>query len=177
MSMVTFGILLFVLACFGNWAQDALAPYVNQGEAAMPGPITFQAEDAKYRVVTSGPFRPAINRTGCTITRADGEVMTESGMEGIDGGTDRFGVTRVFEFDAVAGPTEIRCGNDYGASAPGGRFQIVAARGPVTYAIWTAFLAQRRPHRRRCRMVPRPPQAQRVEARLTNGDRVVGRRR
>lgn len=134
MSLLLLGIVLLVVGGGARWAQDVSAPYVNLGEADLPGPVEFEAEDATYRIVTSGPTRPPIERTQCTITRADGEVQRERGAEGVDGGQTRFGVTRVLEFRAVAGPTSVRCGYVTSPETGGGRMQVVAANGPVSLA-------------------------------------------
>lgn len=135
------GFVLLVAGGVATWAQDALAPFVNLGEAPLPGPIVFDADDATYRVVTSGPGRPGLEFTACIIERADGTTVEDYGVDGAEGAQEHFGVTRVLEFDAVAGRTEVRCGSKPSARDTPGRFQIVAARGPVTLATYALFAA------------------------------------
>lgn len=134
-SLLLLGVVLLLLGGGIRWAQDVAAPWVNLGEADLPGPIEFEAEDATYRIITSGPTRPSIDQTTCTITKADGSEVRERATEGADGGQERFGVTRVMEFDAVAGPTSVTCSYSFSSTGAGsGRMQIVRADGPITLA-------------------------------------------
>jgi hypothetical protein len=134
-SLLLLGVVLLFVGGGIRWAQDVTAPWLNLGEADLPGPITFEAEDATYRIITSGPTRPSLEQTTCTITKADGTEVRERGTEGVDGGQERFGVTRVMEFDAVAGPTSVTCSFSFSSTGSGsGRMQIVRADGPITLA-------------------------------------------
>lgn len=72
---------------------------------------------------------PSELRISCTVERADG--TSEEVLEG-DGSITphhRFGVSRVIEFDAVAGTTNVTCIDRLSPSANGGRFQIVESGG------------------------------------------------
>ncbi|MEZ5140534.1 MAG: hypothetical protein R2702_04090 [Acidimicrobiales bacterium] len=133
-SLLLVGIVLLMLGGGIRWAQDVTAPWLNEGEADLPDTVTFEADDATYRVITSGPTRPAIHQTACTVERADGKVLREEGRDGVDGGQERFGVTRVLEFRAVAGTTTVQCGFDFAPERGSGRFQVVRADGPITIA-------------------------------------------
>ena len=137
-SVVMLAIVLLVLGGVIGWAEDVAAPYVNEGEAAMPGPVEFTATEGTYVVITSGPLRPALEQTRCTITTADGRETTDRGSDGVEGGRTRFGVTRVLEFEAVEGPTSVRCSYTFDSSGEGdsvnGRLQVVRADTPVHLA-------------------------------------------
>ena len=50
-------------------------------------------------------------------------------------------MTRVLEFDAVAGPTSVRCGFDFDREGGGGRLQVVRADGVVNWATIGLILA------------------------------------
>ena len=133
---IALGITLFLFGFGLRWAQDVVAPYVNLGEAEMAGTVVFEAEATTYRVVSSGPNRPAIHTTVCEARGVDGYQHRERGADGVDGGQERFGVTRVTKFEVPAGRTEIQCGYREVSRGGGlGRFQVVAANGPTSYAV------------------------------------------
>ena len=50
-SLVSLGVVVFVGALVASWAQDAIAPWRNVGEAETGSPITFHAADTTYRVL------------------------------------------------------------------------------------------------------------------------------
>lgn len=136
LRLLLLGFVLLVVGLGLRWAQDVAAPYLNVGEADLASPITFDAGGGTYRVVTSGPNRPFIHATVCEARLADGDTVRFRGTEGVDGGQERFGVTRVGQFDAVAGPTEVSCGRFAPDRGEGlGRFQVVPADGPVSLAV------------------------------------------
>ena len=60
--------------------------------------------------------------------------LTDVGSEGAEGGRTRLGVTRVLAFDAVAGPTSVRCGYRFDLDAGNGRMQVVRGDGPIHLA-------------------------------------------
>lgn len=137
LRLVLLGIALIMLGLAVRWAQDVAAPYVNLGEADMADVVTFESSGGTYRVVTSGPSRPAIQATVCEIETADGRRERDVGHDGMEGGQDRFGVTRVLAFDAVEGTTTVRCGRQRPDGGAGlGRFQVVDADGPLSVAGW-----------------------------------------
>ena len=134
--LITLGITLFLFGFALRWGQDAVAPYVNLGEADMAGTVVFEAEAATYRVVSSGPARPALHTTVCEARGVDGFEHRERGADGVDGGHERFGVTRVTKFVLPAGRAEIQCGYRSPDRGEGlGRFQVVAADGPTSIAV------------------------------------------
>jgi len=137
--LIGLAITLFLFGFALRWGQDAVAPYANIGEADMAGTVVFDAEAATYRVVSSGPNRPAIHTTVCEARGADGYRHRErgaDGADGVDGGQERFGVTRVSEFELPAGRAEIQCGDREPDRGDGlGRFQVVAANGPTSFAV------------------------------------------
>lgn len=136
MRLVALGITLFLFGFALRWGQDVAAPYINMGEADMAGTVVFEAEAGTYRVVSSGPNRPAIHTTVCEARGSDGESHRERGADGVDGGHERFGVTRVTKFVLPAGRAEVQCGYRDPDRGDGlGRFQVVADDGPVTLAV------------------------------------------
>ena len=52
---------------------------------------------------------------------------------------DALGVARVLEFLTTPGPTGLTCNDRYIKTSTHGRFQVVAADGPVSKAILGAF--------------------------------------
>lgn len=136
LRLIALAVTLFIFGFALRWGQDAVAPYVNLGEADMAGTVVFEADAATYRVVTSGPNRPALHTTVCEARGVDGYQHRERGEDGVDGGHERFGVTRVTKFVLPAGRAEIQCGyRDPGRGSGLGRFQVVAADGPTSYAV------------------------------------------
>lgn len=133
-SLIMLGVVLLLLGGAIGWAEDAAAPYWNEGEADLPETVEFEASAGTYVVITSGPSRPLLEQTGCTITTADGKTVTDRGSEGVEGGRTRVGVTRVLEFEAVDGPTTVTCGYSFNPEGGNGRFQVVAADTPVHLA-------------------------------------------
>lgn len=140
MSLISLGIVLFLLGLAGWWAQDAIAPFVNEGEAKMGQTLTFQASAGRYRVVTSGPTRPEAERTACDIELADESTHRLLAGEGRGFAQDHFGVSRVVEFEAKSGTTRVTCEDRYSPSFSGGRFQIVSTGGAVSTAINAAII-------------------------------------
>ena len=134
------GLVLFIAGFVGNWAQDSAAPWINLGEAQIGSTVSFEADTRKYRVVTSGPTRPALEHTVCAIQFGDGRSKRELGGSGGVNARDALGVARVIEFEATPGSTRLRCNDRYIKTATRGRFQVVAADGPVSRAILGAFI-------------------------------------
>jgi hypothetical protein len=139
-SLVMLGIVLFIAGFVGNWAQDSAAPWINLGEVQLGSTIHFDADARTYRVVTSGATRPAVEHTVCTIEFADGHSKRELGGSGGVNARDAWGVARVLEFKATAGATRLTCNDRYLKASTQGRFQVVAADGPVSKAILGAFM-------------------------------------
>ena len=63
LRLIGLAVTLFIFGFALRWGQDAVAPYVNLGEADMAGTVVFEADAGTYRVVTSGPNRPALHTT------------------------------------------------------------------------------------------------------------------
>lgn len=155
MSLVSLGIVVFLLGLGAWWAQDAAAPFRNVGEADIPGTVTFDATAGRYRVVTSGPSRPEIDRTACDVVLADGAELRILAGEGSVATQQHFGVSRVIEFEAVDGPTTVSCEDRIAPSVEGGRFAVVGAdrivgiivgAGVACFLVgvaWTALRARR----------------------------------
>jgi hypothetical protein len=139
-SMVMLGIVLFIAGFVGSWGQDSAAPWINLGEARIGSTLTFGAGAGKYRVVTSGPARPALESTVCAIELADGRSKRELGGSGGVNARNALGVARVLEFKTTPGPTRLTCNDRYIETSTYGRFQVVAADGPVSKAILGAFI-------------------------------------
>lgn len=134
-SLVALGITLLLASFAARWAQDASAPWLNLGEARMRGVVRFDADAGRYRVITSGSTRPRLNRTGCDVALADGTRIRRLGGEGTVDARQALGVSRVIEFDAPSGPTSVVCGDRISRRSTLGRFQVVAADGPLSKAI------------------------------------------
>lgn len=134
------GVVLFIAGFVGNWAQDTAAPWINLGEAQLGSTIRFDAGARTYRVVTSGPTRPELEATVCTIEFANGRRERELGGSGGVNARDALGVARVLEFEAAPGATRLTCNDRYITASTRGRFQVVAADGPVSKAILGAFV-------------------------------------
>jgi hypothetical protein len=132
-SLVSLGVVVFVGALVASWAQDAIAPWRNVGEAETGSPITFHAADTTYRVLASGPNHPKVDRIGCDINLSDGTTQRILGGEGSVAPNDRFGVSRVIEFEAPAGaPTTVRCEDRLSPRSTAGRMQVVDASGAMS---------------------------------------------
>ena len=131
--MVVAAIMLVIVIglffIFAWWLQDVVAPFVNEGEADTTQTVTFEADAGTYRVITSGPARPAAINTACTVTGADGSEQTIFAGDGSITPQERFGVSRVLEFDVKAGRTSVTCFDEKLPTASGGRFQIVESGG------------------------------------------------
>lgn len=139
-SLVMLGVTLFIAGFVGDWLQDAAAPWVNQGEADMGSTVTFDAGGGKYRVVTSGPTRPALAQVGCTVVSSAGASKRALGGSGGVNQRETFGVSRVLEFETAPGETRLTCADRILRGATQGRFQVVAADGLVSKAILAAFV-------------------------------------
>ena len=139
-SLVALGVTLFIAALAASWVQDVAAPWINLGEAPMASPIGFTAHAGKYRVVSSGPTRPSIAQTGCTIALADGSTRRALGGSGGVNAHERLGVSRVLEFRAKPGTTRLTCADRIVRGATHGRYQVVAADGPVSKGIIAGFV-------------------------------------
>ncbi len=128
-SAVMLGFVLVLFYLGARWAQDVAAPWINEGEADITQTVTLQAEASRYRVVTSGPNRPEAIRTACDIVFADGTSRREVAGDGSIVPVEHFGVSRVIEFDAVAGELSVTCEDALSPSSQLGRFQVVEAGG------------------------------------------------
>jgi len=135
-SALTLGITLFLAALGVSWAQDVAAPWWNLGEAKMRGVVAFEADDTRYRVITSGPSRPEVGRTGCSIRYADDTTDRMLGGSGGVNAVERFGVSRVLEFRGRPGTALLTCADRYSRTATLGRFQVVPAGGVLSTAVW-----------------------------------------
>jgi hypothetical protein len=140
LSLVALGVTLFIAGFAGSWAQDVAAPWINLGEAQMRSTVVFDAGDGEYRVVSSGPSRPELEQTACDIEFADGTTDRALGGSGGVNAAVRLGVSRVLEFDAKPGRTRLTCADRILRASTFGRFQVVAADGPVSKAIIAAFV-------------------------------------
>jgi hypothetical protein len=75
----------------------------------------------------------------CTI-ESDGRRRRELGGSGGVNPRDVWGVSRVLEFEATPGATRLTCNDRYITTSTRGRFQVVAADGPISKAILGAFV-------------------------------------
>lgn len=139
-SLVALGITLFLAALAFSWLEDVLTPWVNLGEAQMGSAVAFNTGSGRYRVVISGPARPALERVACDITFADESTKRALGGTGGVNPKEHFGVSRALEFRAKPGTTRMTCANRIVRGATLGRYQVVAADGPVSKAILAAFV-------------------------------------
>jgi hypothetical protein len=140
MRLALLGLVILVAAIAARWVEDVAAPFVNEGEADMAHTVALEADGGDYRIVTSGPARPDIHNTVCRIRTSDGEVDEDRGADGIDGGHERLGVTRVVELSIKAGRAEVTCGNSRPTGGEGlGRFQVVEADGLLTRGVTIAL--------------------------------------
>lgn len=136
-SVLMLGIVLLLAGLAASWAQDVVAPWVNAGEAQIGGTVTVEG-GRDYRVVTSGPLRPRIEQVECTITPAEGRPFSVLGGQGVNA-DDRLGVSRVVGFEAPPGAVDVMCADRISEDRAAGRFQVVAADGPVSIAVLVAF--------------------------------------
>ena len=137
-SILMFGVVLLLGGLAASWAQDVAAPWINEGEAQMGSMLTFTSEGGDYRVLTSGPARPAIEATGCTIVTATERKLRVLGGKDVNP-KDHLGVSRVLGFEAPAGRTSVTCSDRVVRASTHGRFQVVSADGPVSIAILAAY--------------------------------------
>lgn len=134
-SLIAFGVTLFLGALGGQYAQDAVAPWWNLAETRMRSPLTFVADGGRYRVITSGVSRPALERVGCTIRTADGGSLRRLGGSGAVNPREALGVSRVLEFRAPKGRTAMVCADRISRTSTFGRYQVVAADSLLSKAI------------------------------------------
>lgn len=139
-SLVALGVTLFLAALVGQYAQDAAAPWWNLGEARMRSAMSFDSGGGRYRVITSGASRPALERVGCTIRTSDGESQRRLGGSGAVNPREALGVSRVLEFRAPEGRTTMVCADRISRTSTYGRYQVVAADSPLSLAISAAFV-------------------------------------
>jgi hypothetical protein len=133
--LLMLGIVSLLLGLALSWAQDVAAPWINEGEAATGGTVSFDSDGGRYRVVSSGPTRPAYTSIGCDVVDSSGDSQRVLGGEDANA-KDRLGVSRVLEFTLDAGPATVRCADRYLPDSTHGRFQVVDANGPVSIAVW-----------------------------------------
>jgi len=129
------GVVGVVLALAGWWAQDAIGTLVNEGEARTGERVAFTADAGRYRVVSSGPLRPSLSSYECDVDFADGSHRTIIGGTAVNA-IERLGTTRLLEFHAPAGPTAVTCRDRRLPDNHHGRFQVIAAGGPVDIALY-----------------------------------------
>jgi hypothetical protein len=132
------GIVLLLAGLAARWAQDVAAPWINEGEARMGSTVRFASEGGDYRVVTSGPTRPAIAETACTIVTSRERELQVSGGKDVDE-VERMGVSRVLGFEAPSGRTSVTCLDAASSGSSHGRFQVVPAGGLVSLAVAVVF--------------------------------------
>jgi hypothetical protein len=138
MRMLLLGIVLLLAGLAASWAQDVAAPWVNAGEAEMGRPLSFRSGGGDYRVITSGPARPALEQTLCTVDPEDGRPFDVLGGKDVNP-ADRLGVSRVLGFDAPAGDVRLTCRDRFVSQSRHGRFQVVSADGPISIAVLALF--------------------------------------
>lgn len=132
------GIVLLLAGLALSWAQDVAAPWVNAGEAQMNSELTFESAGGDYRVITSGPTRPSIEQTACTVTTSNEQELRVLGGKDVNP-VSRLGVSRVLGFEAPAGRTRIECADRTIRASTRGRYQVVSADGPLSIAVLAAF--------------------------------------
>ncbi len=106
----------------------------------MGSTVTFDAGGGKYRVVTSGPTRPALAQVGCTVVSSAGVVQACARRHRRR--QPARGIRRLARAGVRdrAGETRLTCADRILRGATQGRFQVVAADGPVSKAILAAFV-------------------------------------
>jgi hypothetical protein len=132
------GIVLFLAGLAASWGQDVLAPWVNVGEAQMGSALTFRSDGGDYRVITSGPTRPQLEQTVCRVEPEDGRPFDVLGGKDVNP-VERFGVSRVLGFEVPAGDVRLTCRDRFLSQSTHGRYQVVAADGPVSIAVLIFF--------------------------------------
>ncbi len=105
----------------------------------MRGVVRFDADDARYRVVTSGASRPALERVGCSVLFADGTRERILGGSGRVNAVERLGVSRVLEFRGRPGNALITCADRISRRSTLGRFQVVEADGILSKFVWAGL--------------------------------------
>jgi hypothetical protein len=133
------GVVLLLAGLAASWAQDVAAPWINEGEAQMGSTVRFASEGGDYRVITSGPTRPAIGATACTIVTSRERELRVLGGKDVNE-NQRLGVSRVLGFEVPSGRTSVTCANRSSKSSTLGRFQVVSADGPTSVAVLVAFV-------------------------------------
>jgi hypothetical protein len=123
------------------WAEDVVAPFINDGEATLAETVTFNATADRYRVVTSGALRPQLESIACSVESSDGTTKKVLGGQGRVASHDRLGVSRVLEFSAQAGPTHVRCIDRRIPTNQNGQFHIVPVSILTQAMIVAAFVA------------------------------------
>jgi hypothetical protein len=135
MALAGIGFLLLLVALAGWWAQDLVGTLANEGEADLGSEVAFAAEAGTYRVITSGPLKPELERTVCDVELANERRLRILGGTGEVNPVETFGTSRVVQFDAPAGRTRVRCTDRLSPRYTGGRVQVVAVNGPVRYGL------------------------------------------
>jgi hypothetical protein len=133
------GIVLLLAGLAASWAQDVAAPWINAGEAQLGSTLTFTSGGGDYRVITSGPTRPALESTACTVVTSHERELRVLGGQDVNP-NQRLGVSRVLGFEAPAGTTRLTCADRFLRASRHGRFQVVSADGPVSIAVVIAFI-------------------------------------
>lgn len=134
MRTLLLGVVLLVAGLGLSWAQDVAAPWINVAEAQMGTPLGFSGDGGRYRVITSGPLRPALESTSCRVEPEDARAFTVLGGEDVNAAT-HFGVTRALSFAVGRGDVRLTCGDRRLPSSRSGRYQVVAADGPANRVI------------------------------------------
>jgi hypothetical protein len=134
-SLGMLGFVLLVAAMVGWWSQDMLGTLVNEGEVDTGQQLSFVAERGTYRVITSGPTKPELERTACDIVHPNERREHILGGEGGVNPVETWGTARVAQFKGMGGRTTVTCIDRLSPQYTGGRFQVVATSGPVAYGL------------------------------------------
>lgn len=106
------GLAATVAGAIGTVAYDQWARTDPTAEGTMPGRVQFDAHDATYEILLTrrrgANLESEASRTSCDVELADGRVVSIDGRfqaVSVSGG----GTATVGSFDAVPGPTVVRC--------------------------------------------------------------------
>jgi hypothetical protein len=137
-AIAAIGLLAAVGGLVAGQISDAVSNLDPVAEATMPSPARFDAEPRRYDVAVT------VRRRGTADSRA---VETRCDVEFVDGTTARLdgsrqaiatstgGIASVGWFDAVAGPTTVRCSG----ADDGTRYVIDEYSTTDRIALWVAL--------------------------------------
>lgn len=132
-----FGLLAAVGGMIAGQIGDAVATLHPVAEATMPSAVRFDAESRRYDVSVTirrgGSADSRASGTRCVVDLADGTTARLDGSRQAIS-TSTGGIASVGWFDAVAGPTTVRCTGDDGT-----RYVIDEHGTTDRIALWVAL--------------------------------------